>query len=466
LAGVEIKISRMEDLEGRRFMTPIFVVGHLNPDTDAIASAMGYAWYRSNREGEEVIPARAGPISPQTAWALDRLGLNSPEFLSDASPRFESVARRFDTVTPDRPLQDAWMIANRTGTVAPVVDEEGKPYGLISGFSLFRTLSQSLGEHTDRQDMSVSELFKMPSSEAADREVPKFLSSSRIRDALPAILRAERNDFWVVDSNGNYVGVCRQRDLLNPPRIRLILVDHNEVGQSIGSLDEADLLEVLDHHRLDNPPTRLPIRFRVDPVGSTSTLVAERILDAGLGAPPALAGLLLAGVLSDTLLLTSPTTTDRDRKAAETLGRWAFIVDSPLEGETIESYGNALLQAGAGLATRDADEVVAGDLKMYDSAGHHFGVSQVEVTDLVGVDDYLSQLGKALNSLVDQRNLDFAMLMITDIVEGSSRILMQKAPPILRELPYKPLPDGSLEARGVVSRKKQLLPVILALLES
>jgi manganese-dependent inorganic pyrophosphatase len=447
-------------------MAKIYVVGHLNPDTDAIASAMGYAWYRSNREGEEVIPARAGPINPQTAWALERLDLNPPEFLSDASPRFESVARRFDTVTPDRPLQEAWVIANRTGTVAPVVDEEGKPYGLISGFSLFRTLSQSVGEHPDREDMSLSELFRMPSGQAADREVPKFQRNSRIRDALPAILRAERNDFWVVDIQGNYVGVCRQRDLLNPPRIKLILVDHNEVGQSIGSLDEADLLEVLDHHRLDNPPTRLPIRFRVDPVGSTSTLVAERILDAGLSAPPALAGLLLAGVLSDTLLLSSPTTTERDRKAAETLGRWSFVGGSPLDGETIESFGKALLRAGAGLTTRDADEVVAGDLKLYDSAGYHFGISQVEVTDLVGVEDYLNQLGKALNGLVEQRGLDFAMLMITDIVEGSSRVLMRAAPPILSELPYKPNPDGSLEARGVVSRKKQLLPVILALLES
>lgn len=447
-------------------MANIYVVGHLNPDTDAIASAMGYAWYRSNREGEEVIPARAGPLNPQTVWVLDRLGLKAPEFLSDASPRFESVARRFDTVSPNRPLREAWTIANRTGTVAPVVDEEGKPYGLISGLSLFRTLTQSLGQHPESQDMKVSELFQMPSGEAADREVPQFQSTSRIRDALPAILRAERNDFWVVDSQGYYVGVCRQRDLLNPPRLQLILVDHNEMGQSIGSLDEADLLEVLDHHRLDNPPTRLPIRFRVDPVGSTSTLVAERFLDAGLSAPPALAGLMLAGVLSDTLLLASPTTTDRDKAAAETLGRWAFVGGSPLEGETIESFGKALLQAGVGLGTRNADEVVTGDLKLYDSAGLHFGISQVEVTDMVGLDDYLLQLGDALSRLVEQRSLDFAMLMITDIVEGSSRILMREAPAILSELPYKPLSDGSLDARGVVSRKKQLLPVILALLES
>jgi manganese-dependent inorganic pyrophosphatase len=358
------------------------------------------------------------------------------------------------------------VIANRTGTVAPVVDEEGKPYGLISGFSLFRTLGQSVGQHPEHQDMRLSELFKMPSGEAADRQVPAFQSTSRIRDALPTILRAERNDFWVVDAQGFYVGVCRQRDLLNPPRLRLILVDHNEVGQSIGSLDEADLLEVLDHHRLDNPPTRLPIRFQVDPVGSTSTLVAERIFDVGLSAPPSLAGLLLAGVLSDTLLLTSPTTTDRDKQAAGTLGRWAFVGGSPVDGETVESFGKALLEAGVGLETRNADEVVAGDLKLYDSAGLHFGISQVEVTDLSGVDEYVPQLGEALDDLREQRSLDFAMLMITDIVEGSSRVLTRAAPSILGELPYKPLADGSLEARGVVSRKKQLLPVILALLES
>jgi manganese-dependent inorganic pyrophosphatase len=447
-------------------MAKTYVVGHLNPDTDAIAAAMGYAWYRSARSEDEVLAARAGPINPQTAWVLERLELSAPDFLSDASPRFESVARRFDTVTPDRPLQEAWTIANRTGTVAPVVDKDGKPYGLISGLSLFRTLSQSLGNHPESQDMSLSELFKMPSGDAADRDVPKFQSAARIRDALPTILRGERNDFWVIDTHGKYAGVCRQRDVLNPPRIQLILVDHNEVGQSIGSLDEADLLEVLDHHRLDNPPTRLPIRFRVDPVGSTSTLVAERIVEDGLSAPPALAGLLLAGVLSDTLSLTSPTTTRRDHEAVETLARWAFVAGSPLEGESIESFGKALLEAGAGLSTRDAAEVVAGDLKIYDSAGLHFGISQVEVTDLIGVDEYLEQLDGALGGLVDQRGLDFAMLMITDIVEGSSRILMRDAPTILSELPYIPLEDGSLEARGVVSRKKQLLPVILALLES
>ncbi|MFA9405196.1 MAG: DHHA2 domain-containing protein [Anaerolineales bacterium] len=447
-------------------MSTIYVIGHVNPDIDAIASAMGYAWLLASQNGDDFIAARAGPINAQTAWALERLDLKPPIILTDASPRFEAVARRFDTVTPDRPLREAWTIVNRTGTVAPLVETDGTPVGLVTGLSLFRSMSQFIGTRPETQEMSLSELFNVPSREAADVDVPKFRANSRIRDGLPRVLRGERNNFWVIDNEDRYVGVCRQRDLLNPPRLQLILVDHNEVGQSIGSLDEADLIEVLDHHRVNNPPTRLPISFRVDPVGSTSTLVSERIEESGLSAPPELAGLLLGGVLSDTLRFSSPTTTERDREAAERLARWAFVGGSPLEGEGIDSFGLELLQSSSGLSTRDPKEIVTSDLKVYDSVGLHFGIAQVEVTDLVAVGDYLEELCGALQDLIEGEKLNFAMLMVTDIVDGSSRLLMRSEPPVLSELPYKRLPDGTMDARGVVSRKKQLLPVVLALLEA
>lgn len=443
----------------------IYVIGHVNPDTDAIASAMGYAWLLNSQLEEEVIAARAGPINPQTAWALKKVDLDPPLLLADASPRFEAVARRLDTVTPDRPLRDAWAIASRTGTVAPVVEEDGRPYGLITGLSLFRTFSRLVGAHPDRQPMQLAEVFELACRDAADVGVAKFQAGSRIRDALPRILREERNDFWVVDEEGRYFGVCRQPDLLNPPRLRLVLVDHNEAGQSIASLDEADLLEVLDHHRLGNPPTHIPISFQVDPVGSTSTLVSERMEDDGMSAPPALAGLLLAGLLSDTLSLSSPTTTYRDRKAVDRLARWAFVGGGPLKGEDVDSFGQGLLQAGAGLATRDPMAVVTSDLKVYEADGSTFGIAQVEVADLLEVSDHLESLGEALDHLREQRGLEFTILMVTDIVEGSSRIVLRGAPPVLDDLPYKRLSDGSLEADGVVSRKKQLLPVVLALVE-
>jgi manganese-dependent inorganic pyrophosphatase len=243
------------------------------------------------------------------------------------------------------------------------------------------------------------------------------------------------------------------------------LVDHNEIGQALGSLDEADLIEVLDHHRLGNPPTRLPIRFRVDIVGSTSTLVSERIENAGMSAPPDLAGLLLAGLISDTLLHTSPTTTERDHLAAARLGRWAFVGGAPLEGETLQSFGEQILRAGTDLSIRDPSSAVQGDLKIYDAEDRRFGVAQVEVTDFVEISDQLGSLGEALDHLREHEGLDFAVLMVTDIVGGSSRLIFRGNVPFTDELPYRRLPDGSFSAEEVVSRKKQLLPVLLALLE-
>jgi manganese-dependent inorganic pyrophosphatase len=443
----------------------IYVIGHVNPDADSIASAMGYAWFLSALTGEEYVPARAGPVNEQTIWVLDRLSLQAPELLADASPRFESVTQRLDTVAPGRPISEAWMLVNRTGYAAPVVDQDGLPYSLITGMSLFSYLGELVGPHLNREDVALRELFDRPCGDVGDRNVPSFFKGSRIRDALPRILREERNEFWVVDEEGRYMGICRQRNLLNPPRLQLILVDHNEVGQALGSLDEADLLEVLDHHRLGNPPTHLPIRFQVDIVGSTSTLVSERIEEAGMSAPPELAGLLLAGLISDTLLHTSPTTTDRDHQAADRLARWAFVGGSPLEGESLETYGEKVLKAGSDLLTRDPASVVRGDLKIYDSADLHFGVAQIEVTDFMNIADQVQVLGDALDQLQEQEGLDFAVLMVTDIVGGSSRLILRGNVPFTDELPYRQLPDGSFSAEEVVSRKKQLVPVLLALLE-
>jgi len=442
----------------------IYVVGHVNPDTDAIASAVGYAWLLRD-QGQPAVAARAGQLNPQTTWVFNHLGLEPPMLLSDASPRFETIAHRLNTTTPDQPVREIWAIANRTGGVAPIVDGEGRPYGLVTVLSLFDFLSQTIGSHARREEMRIGDVMDLPSSEACDREVPQFLANTRIRDALTRIMREERTEFWVVDDYGRYVGICRQREALNPPRLQLILVDHNEPGQAVGSIDEADILEVVDHHRLGNTSTRAPIRFSVDVVGSTSTLITERINDAGLSAPPELAGLLLAGVLSDTLILTSPTTTERDHRAAERLGRWAFVLGSPLAGETIESFGQQVISAGTGLATRAPEDVVSADFKLYEAAGLSFGIAQVEVTSLVELDEHLEDLRKALVALRDSKGLDFVMLMVTDVVRGSSRLLLTSEVPALGGLPYPHLPDGTLKATGLVSRKKQLLPTILGALE-
>jgi manganese-dependent inorganic pyrophosphatase len=345
------------------------------------------------------------------------------------------------------------------------VDENGIPVGLITGLSLFNFLARLVGPHAHLQEMRIAEILELSCREACDTNVPCFQSSTRIRDVINRILREEHNDFLVVNEKGLYAGVCHQRDVLNPPRLRLILVDHNEPSQALGSLDEAELVEILDHHRLGNHSTHLPIRFTVDVVGSTSTLVSERIEEAGLRAPSDFAGLLLSGLLSDTLFLASPTTTDRDRRAAERLGRWAFIRNGVLAGETIQSFGHQLLEAATGLS-RDPEEIVSSDLKLYEAGSMKFAISQVEVTDMMMTEKPLENLNLALNNLRDHKGLDFAMLMVTDVVGGSSRLLVTPGAHILDDLPYPHLNDGSLRADGVVSRKKQLLPVVLGLLES
>jgi manganese-dependent inorganic pyrophosphatase len=199
-------------------MPDLYVIGHINPDTDTIGSAIGYAWLLRQRDGVDAIPARAGGLNPQTTWVLNKLGIDAPVLLTDASPRFEAVTHLYDTTTPDQPLSDAWVIASRTGGIAPVINPDGKPYGLVHGWSLFSYLSETVGPHPKQHGMEISDILNAPCKSACDTNVPAFRVHARIRDSLHRILRSDDTDFWVVDEEGNYVGICHQRELLNPPR--------------------------------------------------------------------------------------------------------------------------------------------------------------------------------------------------------------------------------------------------------
>ncbi|MRS03482.1 hypothetical protein EG832_09735 [bacterium] len=170
-------------------------------------------------------------------------------------------------------------------------------------------------------------------------------------------------------------------------------------------------------------------------------------------------------MLSDTLNLTSPTTTERDRKASARLSRWAFVKGSVLEDETQDSFGKKVLMASTGLANRAPTDVVQSDMKLYQAGGYNFAIAQAEVSDLHEVTDHLEDLTKALNGLREKKNVDFAILMVTDVVRSSSRLILSNPPAVLDELPYAVQSDKTRIADGVVSRKKQLLPVVLGILE-
>lgn len=445
-------------------LAPIHIIGHQNPDTDAIASAVGYAWLLRERDGINAIAARAGAVNPQTAWVLKTVGMEPPPYLADASPRFERIAHTLPPILPDRPLREAWAVASANRSGAPIVDAAGKPLGLVTGNSVFQFFSKRMDERLDLENVSVARILSIPCQEAMDADVPRFPLSMKVRDGRSRVVREERDDFIITREDGTYFGICRSPEVLNPPRMQIILVDHNEAGQAIGSLDEADLIEVLDHHRLGNPPTKIPIPFTVDPVGSTSTLVSERIAAANLRPPMAVAGLLLAGLMSDTLILKSPTTTHRDQLAAERLGGWA-LEGGQLAFANFEEFGSAVLSAGAGLAVRDVESIVSSDLKVYEGGGIKFGVAQVEVANVNELKSRLAEISTGLEALCRAKGFELAVLMVTNVVRGASRLVLAGQTARLNDLPYKRLPDGTLDAPDLVSRKKQLLPAILGLLE-
>lgn len=439
----------------------ILVIGHRNPDMDAVASAMGYAWLLSALHQAPYLAARTGEINAQTAFALARFGAEPPFLVPDVYGRVGDLIEPLEALRRGETLLAAVQRIATTRHPVPIVDADSKPLGLLSGEALFASLAAALSS------TSVLELAR-----SLDQRVESVLdgtgltlrANERIRDVLGQVLRATQDEFMVVDEHNTYIGLVRKSALLAPPRRKVVIVDHNEPQQAVAGLEDAELLEVLDHHRLGNMPTAMPIRFRVEPVGSCSTLVAESAFEHELTPPAPLAGLLLCGILSDTLVLRSPTTTMRDERAALRLTEMAKIAEGADQRQALEMLGRDLLAAGAGLGERRAEDVVKADLKFYETNGLSAGIAQVEVTSFSELTPRLTDLTSALQALLEANKLAIAMLLVTDVVRGNSRLVVVGQARLIAALPYPRLDDGTLDARGVVSRKKQLLPTVLAAL--
>jgi manganese-dependent inorganic pyrophosphatase len=443
----------------------ILVIGHRNPDTDAIASAIGYAWVLNESGSGQYVAGRTGKVNAQTAFALERFGVEAPTLVADVWGRVGDLAEKLPSLRKGQTLLEACQTIARTRRPAPLLDDGEKPLGLISGAGLFGNLAEAL---SSASVLALAREFDRPAETAIDPSSTILNADEHIRDVIGQALRSEQDDFVVVDDVGRYAGLCRKSALLAPPRRKLVMVDHNELGQAVPGLEEAEIIEVLDHHRLDNMPTLVPIRFHVEPVGSCSTLVAERGMERLGVLPGPIAGLLLCGILSDTLVFRSPTTTPRDHSAANHLSRMAGLVDVKADDAQVAAamteLGQALLAAGAGLGTRPAEEVINTDLKFYETGGLNVGIAQVEVASFRELAPRLNDLLEALRKLADSRKLALALLMVTDVVRGNSRLVAVGQSRLIASLPYARLDDGTLDAPEVVSRKKQLLPAVLAAL--
>ncbi len=280
-----------------------------------------------------------------------------------------------------------------------------------------------------------------------------------VADARKIIERTRQSLFPVLDDAGRLYGVLSKSDLISPPKTQLVLVDHNELAQAVNGAEESDILEVLDHHRLGGGlKSSQPIRFINEPVGSTCTLVARQFRACGLTPTPSIALCMAAGIISDTLFLRSPTTTDVDREVLSWL--------RTLCTTNLDQFAKEFFAVGSALRSCTPAEVVREDCKEFTERGHRFTISQIEE---IGFDLFWNrreELVQALIQLTEERQLDFSALLVTDIVSNGSMLLMSSEPEFWEQINYPRLERYLYQLDNIVSRKKQLLPLIAQLLEN
>ncbi|MBV5341652.1 MAG: putative manganese-dependent inorganic diphosphatase [Deltaproteobacteria bacterium] len=540
-----------------------YVIGHRNPDTDSIASAIGYAALKQRQGDSGVIAAMAGTPNPQTRYILDRLGIPDPLFLADVHPKVRDTLKRQPvTIHRQASAYEALELFNKSGVrVLPVVDGENRPCGLLSLLrlsesyllpcqdklrqvrtslpSLARTLTSCLevgsGDDTPiTLNLFIGAMLEESFSSRIDDYDPRqllIMTGNRRTIQLAAIERGVRvlvitgghsledgllelaqkqgvsvlltphdtaTAAWLarlstpvaclaeqqfaeigvdkslvslrqklletnvsavlaLEEDGSLAGVATKSSLLAPLPYSLILVDHNELGQAVPGAELVEIAEVIDHHKLGNGHSDSPISFITSPVGSTCTLVARRYRENRIEPDRQIAALLLAGILSDTVILKSPTTTDTDIQTVAWLEELAGVVAADF-GRDIFAASSSLKNYGS------AARVVAADFKLFTHEQYSIGVGQVEV---IGFDEFYRMKEELLDALAEIKrrdNLFIAGLMVTDITTETTLFLVEGHTRIAHVMGYPQMEPHLYELKNVMSRKKQMVPHLLKIL--
>jgi inorganic pyrophosphatase/exopolyphosphatase len=381
----------------------------------------------------EYVPVRLGEPNAQTRWVLERAGLDEPRLLPHILLRVRDVMNeRFERADGERPVREVGLTMAQKGLdVLPIVDGGGKLAGIMT--------ERVLARRYIRESREASSLVDAPTRIGA------------IRAALDGIKDVHYGAAIVVDQDCP-CGIVDRTNLVRPEPRRVILVDHAEQAQSVHGIDEAEIIEILDHHHIGSIETRVPVRATFDPVGSTATLVVERFRQNGMEPTEPAATCLLGAVLSDTVILNSPTTTDRDRVVVEYLEN-RIDVDAT-------KFGREMFEAGSDVSEATADEIVTRDSKEYEVGGDTISIAQVETVGRV-LDERRDELMDALERVRDRHDHTVSALMVTDILEGDTTLLVVgDKGPVHRAFDADG-EDGVVDLPGVISRKKQVAPVVL-----
>ena len=435
----------MSTIEKNRKKT-IYICGHRNPDMDSICSALGYANLKNLIDPRnEYVAVRCSHLSDSTKHLLEVLGIEPPPYMSNVYPKVSDVMLKTEEnheVTSS--LVEFAKSYRESNPPATPVFENGKFYGLITVDDIAGWAMSAL-----RSSDGITAIPEL--REVVHTQDAFFKTDDLFEDAKRILQNSPRRGFAVLDGE-EYAGYVTRRCFLDPPRYNVILVDHNELGQSIKGIETANVCEIIDHHRLDALKTDVPLFIDAEPLGSTCTIIYQLYLRNGIRPDGKTARILLSGIISDTLILRSPTTTRIDIDSAEAL--------AAISGVEVGEFGREMFNHIEGLKNREPEAAITADFKVYDENAVRIGIGQCEATTLNDLEEYKDAYLSALEDVRRANGLDWAALMITDVIKERS-VLLSTAYKAVKDLPYTVLSENVLDMPGVMSRKKQLLPEIL-----
>lgn len=541
----------------------VWVIGHMNPDTDSICSAIAYANLKCKLTGHSYVPKRAGALNAETKFVLERFGLPVPAFVSDVRTQVKDITYFYTAgVDGTISLKEAWeSMRSIQAHTLPIVDEEGKMEGVVTigdiaksymevydnkiiseAATPYQNIIQTLnGEmvtgnpedlvtkgkvlvaaanpdlmesYIEKDDIVIlgnryesqlcaiemdaqcivvcdgakvsytitklaenkgCTIIKTPydtytAARLINQSMPiryfmckegviSFTLEDYIEEVREIMTKNRFRDFPILDAEGRYEGMISRRILLDAKKKRLILVDHNERSQSVSGIEDTELLEIIDHHRLGGIQTMSPVYFRNQPLGCTATIISQLYEENGIEIEPSIAGILCSAILSDTLAYRSPTCTEVDRQAAEKL--------AAIAGINVTEYAKEMFTAGSDLMNKSCEELLHQDFKKFNSGEITFAVGQI--TSVNG--DELQALQEKMEGYMEDsfagQGVSMLFFMLTDIMEESTELLC--AGDGAKELARKAFdikePAEGLWLKGVVSRKKQLIPALMTALQ-
>lgn len=543
------------------------VIGHRNPDTDSICSAICYANLKQAVTGEEYMPARAGHVNGETQFVLDYFGAEEPQLVEDVRTRVRDIEiRKTKGVADNISLKRAWNIMQENNVVTiPSVREDGTLEGLITVGDITKTymniydssiLSKAntqysniietleaeliigsaeayfdqgkvliaaanpdlmefyiephdlviLGNRYESQlcaiemgadciivcegaavSMTIKKIAQergctiiattydtytaarlinqsMPISYFMTREHLITFNSDDYIDEIREVMASKRHrDFPILDKDGYYLGMISRRNLLGAKGKQVILVDHNEKNQAVAGIENAEILEIIDHHRLGTIQTMSPVFFRNQPLGCTATIIYQMYQEAGIKVEPKIAGLLCSAIVSDTLLFRSPTCTPVDEMAARAL--------ADIAGIDIEKYAMEMFSAGSNLKDKSDEEIFYQDFKRFTSGKVTIGVGQITSLNGGELDKLKGRMEAFMEKALENNGLNMIFFMLTNILTETTELIcegqgaLQLAGKAFHQdielLEEEGLKEPVLRLPGVVSRKKQLIPELM-----